>query len=166
MIRSLFICSALVASSAAGAVALSALHDATGDRSVRTLASVPTETIEARFVIPSYAPSQRAPEVIPAAVRNVPVQPSESLRDPVPAEVLTHETLSDDTPEPQPLITPRARPVIAARPAVVHTAPVRPQSSARAKQRVAKPVIVAQVPAFTAQQQTALQPDWVIGVYR
>lgn len=174
MIRSLLICSALVASSGAGAVALSALHDATGDRHVRTLAPVPVATVEPRFVIPNYAPAAQAPEVVEVALRDAPVLPQVSAVDaapePLPAPVAAAVPTIADVE-----IAPTAIARVAPKP---RAAVVKPQARASAKtvqtaravrtfkQRSTRPVIVAQAPAFTAQQPGGLQPDWVIGVYR
>ena len=179
MIRSLLICSALVASSGAGAVALSALHDATGDRHVRTLAPVPVATVEPRFVIPNYAPAAQAPEVVEVALRDAPVLPQVSAVDAAP----------EPLPSPIAAAVPTIADVEIAPTAIARVAPkpraavVKPQARASAKtvqtaravrnetvrtfkQRSTRPVIVAQAPAFTAQQPGGLQPDWVIGVYR
>ena len=176
MIRTLFICSALVASSAAGAVALSALHDATGDRQVRTLAPAPVATVEPRFVIPTFAPSQRVPEVVQVAVLDMPDMPSAPALDtsPVIPEAATGTASSDllealDVPAEKSAAdvhvpAKKARPAM--KPAVKKAArAVRTETVRTFKQRTVRPVIVAQAPAFSAQQG-ALQPDYVIGVYR
>ena len=174
MIRSLLICTALVASSGAGAVALSALHDATGNRAVRTLAPAPVATVEPRFVIPSFAPAQKTveePEVIQVALRDAPVQPELGTRDTLHVAPTVTEALAPPQAEPvakpKPRTTvakpkPRAtkKPVQAAR--VVRTETVRTFK----QRRKARPVIVAQAPAFSANSGSALQPDYVIGVYR
>ena len=179
MIRSLLICSALVASSGAGAVALSALHDATGDRHVRTLAPAPVATVEPRFVIPSFAPAAKAPEVIEVALRDAPVLPVTSDADRAPAAlaepVVASVPSAADVFVPlatKPVATPEprksaAKPKARASSKSVQTArAVRKETVRTFKQRSTRPVIVAQAPAFTAQQPSSLQPDWVIGVYR
>lgn len=159
MIRPLLICSSLVASSAAGAVALSALHDAAGDRSVRTLAPEPVATVEPRFVIPTYAPSRKAPEEVQVALRDAPVLPAAVAEDAVPA-VAPVETAVVQQPEvapvPRTVVAPTTR---------ANVAVPQPRAKARAP-RSAQPVIVAQAPSFLAQDGSAIQPDWVIGVYR
>ncbi|WP_299684100.1 hypothetical protein [uncultured Tateyamaria sp.] len=173
MIRSLLICSALVASSGAGAVALSALHDATGDRHVRTLAPAPVATIEPRFVIPSFAPAPKAPEVIEVALRDAPTLPAIVDTDIVPVAAVTPAlTEALAPPVAKPIATPKPRkaavkPKARASAKTVQTArAVRNETVRTFKQRSTRPVIVAQAPAFTSEQRAALQPDWVIGVYR
>lgn len=180
MIRSLLICSALVASSGAGAVALSALHDATGDRHVRTLAPAPVATVEPRFVIPNYAPAATTPEVVQVALRDAPILPQVSAVDaapeplPSPVAAAPVPSIKDVTIAPEAVagITPKAhaslpRPQARASAKTVTVArAVRSETVRTFKQRSTRPVIVAQAPAFSAQQPAALNPDWVIGVYR
>ena len=180
MIRSLLICSALVVSSSAGAVALSMIHDsATADFSGRSHTLAEEPTVDARFVIPSYAPA-RAPEpvVIQASLETAPT------RIDVPSAVPTQVAFKPVTVgEPglsiQDALVP-SHVVPAPKAAVTHTpaaevaaAPVRSTPKARdlttrhksaAKRRA--PVIVAQAPAFRTTQISASGPDYLIGVFR
>ena len=171
MIRSLLICSALVASSGAGAVALSALHDATGDRHVRTLAPAPVATVEPRFVIPTFAPAPTTPEVVEVALRDAPALPGVEAADVAPAPLATPVAAAvpgiTDVAFAAPQAKPVAKPTARASTKSVQTArAVRDETVRTFKQRSTRPIIVAQAPAFSAQQPAALQPDWVIGVYR
>ncbi|MEO0669734.1 MAG: hypothetical protein AAFZ99_17615 [Pseudomonadota bacterium] len=171
MIRSLLICTALVASSGAGAVALSALHDAAGDRNVRTLAPVPVATVEPRFVIPTFAPAPATPEVVEVALRDAPVLPAVESADvapvplatPVAAPVPSFTDVVVVAPQAKPVAKPQAR---ASTKSVQTARAVRNETVRTFKQRSTRPIIVAQAPAFSAEQPAALQPDWVIGVYR
>lgn len=171
MIRSLLICSALVASSGAGAVALSALHDATGDQQVRTLAPAPAPISEARFVIPTFAPAAKAPEVANVALRDAPALPQIETSDVAPAPVAS-TVVAAATPDISDLIVKRqTAPVVTPEPratpkAVQAARAVRTQTVRTYEERSTRPVIVAQAPAFTAAQTATLQPDYVIGVYR
>lgn len=176
MIRSLIICSALVASSAAGAVALSVLHDTTGDYSVRTLAPAPQEVIEPRFVIPTFAPAPKpaAPVVIEAALHDAPVMPAigNTMTDETPvalsAPTLTVRPVAPSIARSAP--TPRATPVVKPRKvtpkAVANARAVRTQTVRTLQKRYNAPVIVSQTPAFSATARTTVAPEYLIGVYR
>lgn len=177
MIRSLIICSALVASSAAGAVALSVLHDTTGDYTVRTLAPAPQETIEARFVIPTFAPAPKpaAPVVMEAALRDAPVMPTiggtvtdetpVSLSSPV-LEIVPAVVPSIAKSAPAPRVRPVSKTTKITPSAMATARAVRTQTVRTIQKRHSAPVIVTQTHAFSATARPSLAPEYLIGVYR
>ena len=159
MIRSILICSALVASSAAGAVALSVMHDASPlDRSVRTLAPAPEATVEAAFVIPSFAPAPR-PE--PQQARVAPfASPELPATDAVP-RVLPQVTSAEQQVVRPPITTKQ---VVKTPAQTVRI--LKPRRKAAARRSSNLPVIVAQAPSFRASAQGAVEPQYLIGVFR
>lgn len=164
------VCSALVASSAAGAVALSVLHDITGDRQVRTLSTDPVLQVEPRFVIPSYVPETTKSAVVEVALREAPELVETSGADTAP--VAPAPVVVTDIPSVTAYVVPRdevlqqgAKP--SASPKAVEAArTVRKETVRSLQKRQIAPVIVAQSPAFIAHQPGTLQPGYSIGVYR
>lgn len=182
MIRTLLICSTLIGASAAGAFALATLHDTAMPQAARLDVPAPRAQTarEARFVAPTFAPSQ-------AIARSAPGLPNDAV---VPTDdtplVLTPMTTSADPdvaapsvtdrlipPSPETKMAARPAPKRVAKPAVRSTqrqtaaALPKPKTtgnvSSRAKMR---PVIVAQTSSFSSSGLIAAQPDYVIGVYR
>lgn len=167
MIRSILICSALVASSAAGAVALSVIHDASPiDRSVRTLAPAPVASVETGFVVPAFAPASR-PE--PQQAR---VAPAASVEMPV-ADLAPRPAQQPAAAAKSPVVVkaaPVVRPPVAAKPVVTNQVRsariIKPRRKAAAKRPTNLPVIVAQAPAFQAAAEGVAEPQYLIGVFR
>lgn len=178
MIRTVIICTALVGFSAVGAVALSALHDLSSADIARTAPTAPVAPTAvapaAKFVIPSYAvviaptaPVQlaalEAPSAEAAPLELTPIMTYADPDTPVP-------NVSGDLVAPAPKApvqvakrAPAAKPVKrTVRPMTAHIDTFRPSNRAKAR-----PVIVAQAPAFTAgTAYEAGGPDYLIGVYR
>jgi len=146
--RSTIICATLVASSAAGSVALSVLHGIAPEYRVKAMAPSP-EISEQRFVIPAFAPVSRD-AAVSSAMLQTPAQPVAATADGVP---VVRASVSDDSVLAEPVET------------VTQAAVEIEQADVEDSPQPAAPRIVAQANSFVSDVPT-IQLTYLIGVYR
>lgn len=165
MIRSFLFCSALVASSGAGAVALSVMHDTAFNVEVGAFAE--PENSDA-FVIPAFAPvrsiSDERPAVFNSASTPVLTQPSQRAQERIfltPVSTGPNEAVSSIQEPTGDVQVIRAQPLPTA---------VKPQARVVSeKKHMMAPKIVPQVTRSFSEpvvRTTAVAPKYIIGVYR
>lgn len=157
MIRSFILCATLVASSAAGAVALSVVHGAAFEMEVGNFAA---PELEPSFVIPAFAPStlQSVSGSVASMAQDAPVQ---ERADPVVEPVLAALGSPADSME---VIGPDAgvAPLRVPAKAVVE----RPRPNPQIVQAPRIVPQVAQEMARPVSRVTVVEPKYYIGVYR
>lgn len=149
MMRTAIICATLVATSAAGSVALSVLHGIAPEYRVKAMAPAPAMP-EQRFVIPTFAPATRD-TAISSAVHQAPARPVlASTADWVP---VVQAPVTDGGVLAEPVET------------VAQPVGIAKQTEVDGARQRATPQIVAR--ATTAVSDTpTIKPTYLIGVYR
>lgn len=167
MIRYLTICSALFASSGAGAVALSVIHASVYNVSVSAFAEPENSDV---FMIPAFAPVRSVSDVKPTVLNNI-VAPTLAphgdvdYAEVVPTPVLFSSGLSSDSfPVPEVHIkTDAVR-------SKAKAAPVeRQKHGSQASTSMTTPMIVPEVKRKIAEpvvRTTVVKPKYFIGAYR